>query len=83
MDRVPSVKGNLKGLQAKSSPEHYVNQRWRRCWVTRLNYGETYVKTYLIGKQAKGKRPIRHIDVFSVRMDGTECAITGGSTVDS
>ncbi|QQK78908.1 hypothetical protein HUG20_02640 [Salicibibacter cibi] len=45
---------NLKGLQAKSSPEHDVNQRWRRWWVTRLNDGETYGRPYLVGKHEEG-----------------------------
>ena len=34
-------------------------------------------------KTTKEQRPIGHIDVFRVGMDGTECAITGGSSVDS
>jgi len=44
---------NPKGLQAKSSPEQYVNQRWRRCWVIRHHNGETYAAAYLAGKHER------------------------------
>src|SRR5699024_6908176 len=83
MDRVSSVKKNLKGLQAKSSPKQCVNQRWRRYWVTRPKNGETYANRISYSQIFRGKRPIGRVDVIRVGMDGTECAITGGSTVDS
>jgi hypothetical protein len=70
---VSLVKGNLKGLQAKSSPECNVNQRWRQCWVTRRKTGEACAESTPCRKTCKGKRPTGLIDVIRVRMDGTEC----------
>ncbi|EGK13836.1 hypothetical protein ACFQ5F_16640 [Kroppenstedtia eburnea] len=50
-----TARRNPKGLQAKSSPEQYVNQRWRRCWVTRRHDGETFAMVaYPVGKHEKG-----------------------------